>query len=153
MPIVIVGVFITVLTIVFGAYLLLVVRPEQQESGAVRRRLKGNQPRIVKAELGKAEEALSTVGPLDVALRHWTGVSAPLQMLLQRSGLKLSVGALVLLSVFCAVVAGLLVRLLTVYSLPALGTHDDPQGVPHERAPGGAARLRADARNAPTARQ
>ena len=61
MPIVIVGVFITVLTIVFGAYLLLVVRPEQQESGAVRRRLKGNQPRIVKAELGKAEEALSTV--------------------------------------------------------------------------------------------
>ena len=70
MPIVIVGVFITVLTIVFGAYLLLVVRPEQQESGAVRRRLKGNQPRIVKAELGKAEEALSTVGPLDVALRH-----------------------------------------------------------------------------------
>ena len=120
MGIVVAGVFALVLGIVFGAYFLLVVRPEQQESGALRRRLRGNRPRITKTEIGKAEESLSTVGVLDTALRRWSGVSAPLQQLIERSGLRLSVGALVLLCVFCGVVIGSVVRLFTPYSLPAL---------------------------------
>ena len=120
MGIVVAGVFALVLGIIFGAYFLLVVRPEQQESGALKRRLRGNRPRITRTEIGKADEPLSTVGALDTVLRRWSGISAPLQQLLERSGLKLSVGALVLLCVFCGVVVAALTRFLTPYSLPSL---------------------------------
>ena len=120
MGIVVAGVFLSVVGIVFGAYFLLIVRPEQQESGALRRRLRGNRPRITRTEIGKAEESLSTVGVLDAALRRWSGISAPLQLLLERSGLRLSVGALVLLCVFGAIGTAAVVRLLTPYTLPAL---------------------------------
>ena len=68
MELIVAAVFVAVLGIVFGAYWLLIVRPEQQESGAVRRRLRGTRPRIVKAEIGKADERLSTVGALDNAI-------------------------------------------------------------------------------------
>jgi tight adherence protein B len=120
MGLVVAGVFALVLGIIFGAYFLLVMRPEQQESGALKRRLRGNRPRITKTEIGKTDEPLSTVGALDTALRRWSGISEPLQVLLERSGLKLSVGALVLLCVFCGVVVAAVVRLLTPYSLPSL---------------------------------
>jgi len=114
------GVFFVVLGIIFGAYLLLVVRPEQQASGAVRKRLRGNRPRIAKAEIGKTDEPLSTVGVLDSVLRRWTGLSEPMQMLVDRSGLQLTVGQLVLLCGFCASVTGAIVRLVVPYMLPAI---------------------------------
>jgi len=120
MGIVVAGVFVLVLGIVFGAYFLLIVRPEQQESGALRRRLRGNRPRITKTEIGKSEEVLSSVGALDTVLRRWSGVSAPLQQLLERSGLRLSVGALVLMSIFAAITTAVVVRFLTPYSSPAI---------------------------------
>jgi tight adherence protein B len=120
MGIVVAGVFLLVLGIVFGAYFLLIVRPEQQESGALKRRLRGNRPRIAKTNIGKADETLSTVGVLDDALRRWSGLSAPLQLQLERSGMQLSVGALVMMTVFCAITTAVVVRLVTPYSLPAL---------------------------------
>ncbi len=118
--IVVPAVFVAVLVIVFGAYLLLVVRPEQQESGAVRRRLRGSRPKIVKAEIQKSDTPFSTLGALDVALRRWSSVSSPLKMLIERSGLKLSVGTLVLMCIFAAMATFAVVRLLTVYTTPAL---------------------------------
>jgi tight adherence protein B len=118
--IVVVGVFVLVLGIVFGAYVLLVVRPEQQESGALKRRLRGNRPRIAKTAIGKAEEVLSSVGALDTALRRWSGISAPLQQSLERAGLQLSVGALVLMSVFAAITTAVAVSFVTYYRAPAL---------------------------------
>jgi len=119
MGLVVVGVFIAVVGIIFGAYWLLVLVPEQRESGAVRRRLKGSRPRIAKADIGKNIEPLSAVSALDSALQRWTAVSDPLKAVVERSGLHLTVGALVLLCVFAAVVVFGVVRFLTLYTVPA----------------------------------
>ena len=120
MGFVVVGVFVAVVAIVFGAYLLLVVRPEQQQSGAVRRRLRGARPSISKTDLGKTADRLSTLGVLDATLQHWAGVSSPLKRLIDQSGLQMTVGTLVLLCVFCGTVTFAVVRLLTPYSIPGL---------------------------------
>ena len=117
---VIIGVFVAVLAIVFGAYWLLIVRPEQQQSGAVRRRLRGTRVRVAKADIGKSDEPLSTLGVLDAVLQRWTGLSAPLKGLLERSGLQISVGVLVLLSVFVGVVTAAVSLFFSPYTTPAL---------------------------------
>jgi tight adherence protein B len=114
------AVFIAVLGIVFGAYWLLILRPEQQQSGAVRRRLRRPGVRVAKTEIGKSDEPLSAVDLLDTALRRWTGLSAPLKLLLERAGLQMSVGVLVLLSVFVGIVTTSVSLLLSPYTLPAL---------------------------------
>ena len=113
-------VFFAVLAIVFGAYWLLIVRPEQQQSGAVRRRLRGTRVRVAKAEIGKSDEPLSTLGGLDAALQRWSSLSGPLKQLLDRSGLQMTVGVLVLLTVFVAVVTTSVSLFLSPYRTPAL---------------------------------
>ena len=113
-------VFFAVLGIVYGAYWLLIVRPEQQQSGAVRRRLRGTRVRVAKAEIGKSDEPLSTLGTLDAALHRWSGLSAPLKQLLERSGLQMTVGVLVLLTVFVAVATMAVSLLFSPYRTPAL---------------------------------
>ena len=120
MGVIAVAVFIAVLGIVFGAYWLLIVRPEQQQSGAVRRRLRRPGVRVAKTEIGKSDEPLSAVDLLDTVLRRWTGLSAPLKLRLERAGLQISVGALVLLSVFVGVVTTSVSLLFSPYRLPAL---------------------------------
>src|SRR5688572_1651908 len=120
MGLVVVAVFLAVLGMVLGAYWLLIVAPEQQQSGAVRRRLRGSRPRIAKTEIGTKDERLSSMETLDSALQRWAGLSDPLKALIVRSGLQLTVGALVLLCVFCAVVTFAVVTLLTPYMLPGL---------------------------------
>lgn len=120
MGVVVSAVFLAVLAIVLGAYWLLIVRPEQQRGGAVRRRLRGTGVRVSKAEIGKSAEPLSTVGLLNAALQRWTGLSAPLRALIERSGLRMSVGVLVLLSVFVASVTATVSLLLSPYTMPAL---------------------------------
>jgi tight adherence protein B len=117
---VVVTVFFAVLAIVFGAYWLLIVRPEQQQSGAVRRRLRGTRVRVAKADIGKSDEPLSTVGALDAALQRWAGLSDPLKQLLERSGLPMTVGVLVLLTVFVAVTTMAVSLFLSPYKTPAL---------------------------------
>lgn len=119
MDLVVVGVFVVVLGIVFGAYWLLIVAPEQRESGAVRKRLKGSRSRIAKADIGK-NVAPGGVGALDAALQRWTSVSDPLQAMVERSALRLTVGTLVLLCAVVAVVAFVVVRILTPYTIPAM---------------------------------
>jgi tight adherence protein B len=117
------AVFVLVLVIVFGAYLLLVVGPEQRESGAVRRRLKSSRPKISKPEvreIGKTAERLSAMALLDRILRRWTGVSAPLKELIDQSGMQQSVGSLVLQCIFCTTVTIAVVGLFTSYSFPVL---------------------------------
>jgi tight adherence protein B len=114
------GVFLLVLGIIVGAYWLLVVSAERRESGAVRRRLKTSRPRISKADIGKSIEPLSTVGALDTVLQRWTRVSEPLKTMLERSGLHLTVGALVLLSVFAAIVVFVALSLVSSSVLLAI---------------------------------
>ena len=120
MGLVVIGVFVAVLGIVLGSYWLLIVRPEQEQSGAVRRRLRKGRTQIAKAEIGKAEERLSTVDLLDTALQRWSSLSAPLKQLLERAGLQMTVGVLVLLCVFCAIVAATVGVLLSRYNVVGL---------------------------------
>jgi tight adherence protein B len=115
LSLVVVGVFIGVLAIIFGAYLLLIVRPEDQASGAVRRRLKGSRPKIAKADIEKIDEPMSTFGPLDVLLRRFTRLSEPLERVITHSGLSLTAGKLVLLCGFCATVTAAVVHVMTPF--------------------------------------
>lgn len=120
MGLVIVGVFFGVVAIIFGAYWLLIVWPEQQEGGAIRRRLRGSRPRIARADIGKADEPLSRVASLDAVLKRWTVVSSPLKQVVEQSGLPLTVGTLVLLCGFCVTVTFAVARVLSPYTIVAL---------------------------------
>jgi tight adherence protein B len=119
MDLVVIGVFAGVLATIFGAYLLLVVRPEEQASGAVRRRLKGSRPRIAKADIEKIDEPMSTFGPLDVLLRRFSLLSEPLDRIITQSDLPLTAGKLVLLCGFFASVTVAVVVVMTSHVVAA----------------------------------
>jgi tight adherence protein B len=121
MDLIVAGVFIVVLGIIFGAYWLLVVVPEQRESGAVRKRLKSGRARITKAEIGKDADAIGGMGTVDAALERWTGIAEPLRATVERSGLRLTPGGLVLMSAVSALVVFVVVRVATSSTLVAAG--------------------------------
>ena len=121
MDLLVVGVFVVVLGIIFGAYWLLVVVPEQRETGAVRKRLKGTRSRIAKADIEKSAEAIGGMGAVDALLERWTGLADPLGAMIQRSGLNLTPGGVVLMSAVSALVCFVVVRVATPYTLLALG--------------------------------
>jgi tight adherence protein B len=100
-----VGVFALVLALVYGAYWSLVLRPETEGERAVVGRLKvGRERRSNKAAEGllKARESLSSLPFLELVLQRWSGVVAPLQSLVTRSGLRTTVGTVMLGSLFMA---------------------------------------------------
>jgi tight adherence protein B len=102
-------VFVGVLVLILGAYGLFVTRPEQQEQRKLKRRLKGtSQARQIRSALVKEAERLSSLGPLEAALARVGNVISPVQLLIEQSGLKLSVGTFVL-SIGCAVAGGFLI--------------------------------------------
>ena len=107
--------FVLVLGIVLGMYWLLVVRPETREASALRKRLKAT-PASVARRTGLLEQAparLSQVGFLNAALERASGLSGPLERMVSQSGLRITVGVLVLLSVLSGFLAMLLVQRLT----------------------------------------
>src|SRR5262245_16903093 len=107
-------VFVAVLGIVLGAYLLFVVRPEDKEQRLLRKRLKDSaQPRAQKTSLVKETEPLSSVGLLDAMLQRATAVIAPIQRLIEQSGKNLTVGAFLLASGSTAGMPGLVVAWTT----------------------------------------
>jgi tight adherence protein B len=92
-------VFAFVVLVVFGAYWALVLHPEQAKEKAVLDRL--TQPRTRKAArvaLIREIEHLSTVPALNDLLAHRAALLAPLRKLIQQSGLKTTVGVVVLSS-------------------------------------------------------
>jgi len=98
-------VFVGVVAIILGAYYLFVVREEERLIGRLTpTRPKGQ--RLVR-DMVKAEEQMSSVGMLHNALERqpWAG---NLQLMVEQSGLKLSVGAL-LMMMFCCGAGGYLV--------------------------------------------
>jgi tight adherence protein B len=114
-------VFIAVLAIVLGAYLLFVVRPEDQEQRLLRKRLKdADRPRVQKASLVKETEPLSSVGLLDAVLQRTTAVVAPIQGLIEQSGKNLTVGSFLLASGSAAGMPGLVVAWMTGHAAAAV---------------------------------
>ena len=112
--------FILVLGIVLGAYFALVVRPESFERSKLLRRLGPKSAGVAKAvALERKAERLSDVRAVQALLSRAKGVSGPLDRLVTQSGLKITVGTLIMASVLLAVVGYGLVKWLTYYT--ALG--------------------------------
>lgn len=90
-----------VFAIISVAYYLVVLKPEQDEQTSLRRRLKANVGSAKGAAMGlrREESQMSAIPVVDQALRGLSAVSGPLQRLLNRSGLELTVGTLILMCV------------------------------------------------------
>jgi tight adherence protein B len=115
--------FLLVFGIITVVYYLAVLRTELTESGALRKRLKTSLPNArlagVTGGLRREETPFSAIPVVNQVLRAASAVSGPTQRLIDRSGLNLTVGALLLMCL-CAGVAGyLLVNTLSHLVLAA----------------------------------
>ena len=103
--------FLMVTGIIGSAYYLLVLKPEDDEQRALRKRLKtGGVTSKAAAEAGllRTETPFSQIPVVNAVLGATGLISRPAQRLIDRSGLSLTVGALILMCL-CAAVAGFLV--------------------------------------------
>jgi tight adherence protein B len=107
------AVFIVTLVVVLGVYWLLLERPEASERDKLRRRLKNVSVTAAVsaggAALVRAEERLSNVPALDRLLKVFANFVEPVRLTIELSGLRVSVGAIVLSMAVCGAVAYLLV--------------------------------------------
>ena len=114
-------VFVGVWALFIAIYWLLVARPEQRATRALHQRLKTPAgPAIVDLGLLKQVMPVSTVPILEQTLLRSRRLVSMAEDLVERSGLRVSVGQLLLGSVFAAVGAGALVWRLTGSLLLAL---------------------------------
>jgi tight adherence protein B len=93
--------FVMVVGIIGAAYYFLILKPEEDEQRSLRKRLKTKSP-LTKAGgadpgLLKGERPLSGIPVVNAVLGATGLVSRPLQRLIDRSGLNLTVGALILM--------------------------------------------------------
>lgn len=110
--------FIVVLGIVLGAYFTLVVRQESFERSKLLSRL-GSKSGVGVAktvQLERPKQRLSNVRAVQAMLSRATGVSGPLERLVTQSGLKITVGTLVMASALAALTGYALVKWLTYYT-------------------------------------
>lgn len=115
----VVGTFVLVLAIVGGLYWILVERPQARQEVAVRRRVRKVTvaSKLTKA-LTKDRERLSDMHFLDAVLSRSGQMVRPLQLTIAQSGLKVTVGV-VILSCLCA--AAVMFAIVSVYlNLPLL---------------------------------
>ncbi len=110
-------VFVIVLGLVFGAYWAFVLRGETEEQKALRKRLRAARMRPTKpAKAGFVQDArkASDVPVIDAVLARRQALSGRLQLLIEHSGLNLTVGRLLLM---CAA-SGLAVLAFFEYATP-----------------------------------
>jgi tight adherence protein B len=102
--------FVVLVAGILGAYYGFVVRPEEQQQRAFWRRLKAKAPsREVRSNLLKQAQQLSAVPTLDAALRRGQNMLRPLELLIDQSGVRITVGTFLLASVACGLVPAYLV--------------------------------------------
>ena len=118
---VVVFTFLLVLAIVIGAYWAFVLRPEQLAERAVRSRLKTEGSQKLRVTLVKARERMSGIGSLDATLSRTGDALEPLSELLAQSGLKMTLGTLILASIFSALAAMAVVSRYVPSGLAMLG--------------------------------
>jgi tight adherence protein B len=115
--------FLLILGIVLGAYYAFVVRPETGARAKLLTRLGGREAAasVLKAgDLERPVDQLSQVHVLQAILSRANGLSGPLDRLVTQSGLKITVGTLIMATVLCACVGYLLVKWLTYYTFLGL---------------------------------
>jgi len=103
--IVAIGLFVFVFALIVGAYWILIVTKDEKEARAVWRRLKTTRSTPIVSTLSKTQERLSTVGAVETLLTHYSNVIQPLRESLAQSGMRLTLGALLLSAAFLAIVA------------------------------------------------
>src|SRR5262245_22409968 len=102
------AVFGATLLLILGGYWVLILRPEPQAELAVRRRLATAKTETAATpSLVKRSRPLSTIPALDKVLRGTSGTVGPLQQLVTQSGLHLTVGQLLLMTMLVFAVVAL----------------------------------------------
>lgn len=115
--------FVLVVGIIGAAYYLLVLKPEEDEQRALRKRLKTGgmtSKAAVDAGLLRTETPFSQIPIVNTILGSTGLISRPAQRLIDRSGLNLTVGALVLMCMCAAVAAFLITQTLSGFFFAAL---------------------------------
>lgn len=117
--------FLLVFGIIGLAYYFLVLKPEDDQQRALRRRLKtagGAGPRVPQAADGgllRTETPLSQIPAVNAVLQAFGALSRPTQRLIDRSGMSLTVGTVVLMCLCCGVGVFLIVQTLSRLALAA----------------------------------
>ena len=107
--------FVAILMLVLGAYWLFVVRIDQSDEAALKKRLRAESPTKQAAtefKLLKPVEQLSHLPHLNDALARMTHITAPLQRDLIQAGMKANVGTIILSSACLALLGFAVVRTL-----------------------------------------
>ena len=108
------GTFVLAVAVIVGAYWALVLRGEREEKTSVRKRIgTAAVPRPARLGMQRDEEQLSTIEPLDQALRKVGFLVKPLQQAIAQSGIKVTVGAVLLATGWLALLALVVVTYLT----------------------------------------
>lgn len=92
--------FVGVVSLVFGAYWFFVAEPEQREQVSLKRRLKAEDPDLIRTntavKLLKQEQALSGIDLLNVVLSSFGSAMDPIRSFVNNSGLQITVGTFLL---------------------------------------------------------
>ena len=115
--------FVAVLALVLVPYWAFVLRLDESEGAALRKRLKPGMIAALpkKFQLLKPMERLSSIGKLNSGLMQMTRVVAPLQRDLTQAGLNMTVATLLLSSGSLALAAYLVMKLLVHNTLIGVG--------------------------------
>ena len=109
------------LAIVLGAYWTFVIVPENKSARKLRKRLRAEHvPEVIAADgLSRRTAPLSALKGLDVLLSRSGRVVEPLRRAVDESGLSITIGLVVLASVFVASLAFVAIRLMTGFTWAA----------------------------------
>ena len=114
--------FVVLLTGMLGTYYVFIIRPEEQQQRAFWKRLKAKAPsREVRSKLLKQAKQLSALPSLDAALRRGESALQPLELMIEQSGTRITVGAFLLVSATCGLVTAYLVMQFSGLTLLGLG--------------------------------
>ena len=111
--------FLLILGIVLGAYFLFIVRPESGDRSKLLGRLGKTSIKsdlLKPGDLERPSDRLSDVRAVQHLLSRTKGLSGPLDRLVTQSGLKITVGTLVMASLLAACTGYLLVKWLTYFT-------------------------------------
>jgi tight adherence protein B len=109
------------LAIVLGAYWTFVIVPENKSARKLRKRLRAEHvPEVIAADgLSRRTAPLSALKGLDALLSRSGRVVEPLRRAVDESGLSITIGLVVLASIFAASLAFVTVRLMTGFTWAA----------------------------------
>jgi tight adherence protein B len=114
--------FAVCFAVIYTAYWALILRPEAQAAGVVRRRLKKDHVRrVAHSQLLKQVQAMSSIGPVDALLKKGQSRTQRLQMILDQSGLQITVGTLLAGSLAVAALVFYVVQRAGLWTSLALG--------------------------------